>query len=131
MRILIISNRIKDKRGAFGKRVRRLLEERGCQVLFAFGDEAIEMPVDLDAVLVLGGDGTLLEASRKVVELGIPLLGVNLGTLGFLAEVSKKEIVPAMEQLLSGDYRIEERMMLYGRLSRGEEKLHGERALND
>ena len=130
MHFLIFTNRSKDKRNTVTKKAADYLRKNGARVSFR-QEEGSPLPEDLDAVLVLGGDGTLLQASRDVVDPGVPLLGVNLGTLGFLAEVSIEELIPALQRLLSGSYRIEERMMLYGKLMEGEKKVMGERALND
>lgn len=66
----------------------------------------------LDAVVVLGGDGTFLRAAYLARDAGVPLLGVNLGRLGFLAEVERGDVEVAVARLAAGDYRIEERMTL-------------------
>lgn len=66
----------------------------------------------VDAVIVLGGDGTLLHATRLFGANGVPLIGINLGSLGFLTEVKLDEMYAALECLLSGKYEIEERMLL-------------------
>ena len=129
MHFLIFTNKSKDKKNTVTKKAADFLRKNGAEV--SFRKDGSPLPEGLDAVLVLGGDGTLLQASRDVVDPGVPLLGVNLGTLGFLAEVSKEELIPALQRLLSGSYRIEERMMLYGKLMEGEKKVMGERALND
>jgi len=71
-----------------------------------------EMVKQVDVILVLGGDGTLLHAARLVGAAGIPILGVNLGSLGFLTEVKLDEMYPALEGLLSGQYQSEERVLL-------------------
>jgi len=65
-----------------------------------------------DIIVCLGGDGTFLKAARKVYTAGIPILGINLGSLGFLTEVDKNEIDKAAKCLMEGRYEIEERMML-------------------
>ncbi len=70
-------------------------------------------------MIVLGGDGTLLQAARDVVHCRIPLLGINLGTLGFLAEVDRQSVYQALDKLMRGDYEVEERMMLSGTVYRG------------
>jgi len=67
---------------------------------------------EADLVVSLGGDGTLLRAARLVLGLGVPVLGVNLGNLGFLTSVSGAEIETGLRQVLSGDYEIEERTTL-------------------
>lgn len=88
---------------------------------------------DVDCVLVLGGDGTLLQAAVDLADLSIPFLGINLGTLGFLAEVNKDDIEEALSRLLAGEYEIEKRMMLVGFIyGPGDEKeKENTRALND
>lgn len=73
-----------------------------------------EIDQDTDAILVLGGDGTLIQAARDVVDCNIPLLGINLGTLGYLAEIDKNNILQALDALFDDTYEIEERMMLEG-----------------
>jgi NAD+ kinase len=66
----------------------------------------------VDVILVLGGDGTLLHAARLIGETGIPIIGVNLGSLGFLTEVKLDKMYSALEGLLSGHYQMEERVLL-------------------
>ncbi len=65
-----------------------------------------------DFVIAMGGDGTLLRAARYIKESRIPLIGVNLGSLGFLTEIVIDELYPSLEKILSGNYRIEERIVL-------------------
>lgn len=71
-----------------------------------------EMASRVDALLVLGGDGTLLAAAQLLVDHPVPVLGVNFGSLGFLTEVALPELFPALEDLLADRYRSEERRML-------------------
>ena len=85
----------------------------------------------VDAVLVLGGDGTLLQAARLVGSNGIPILGVNLGWLGFLTEVKLEEMYPALEKLLSGQYSWEERVLLNVEVMREQNAVAQYLALND
>lgn len=66
----------------------------------------------IECVIVLGGDGTLVRASRNLVDYRIPLIGVNLGTLGYLCELEKQNILPAIDRLMEDEYQIENRMML-------------------
>lgn len=82
-------------------------------------------------VLVLGGDGTMLSAARALAEAKIPVLGVNLGTLGFLTEVSLSELYPTLEALAKGCCAIEVRSMLHCHLMRGGERIAHFDALND
>lgn len=89
------------------------------------------IPDGTQCILVLGGDGTLLQAARDVVHRGIPLLGMNLGNLGFLAEIDRQSVYPALDKLMEGDFEVEERMMLTGTVYRGEEVIGSDIALND
>ncbi len=76
-------------------------------------------------------NGTLLQAARDVVHKEIPLLGINLGNLGFLAEVNQTSLYSALDQLMADDYEVEERMMLEGRVYRGRKLIGQDIALND
>jgi len=90
-----------------------------------------ELPAQVDLLLVLGGDGTLLSMARLVGDLGVPILGVNLGGLGFLAALTVDELFPALEACLEDGLVIEERMMLAAAVSRQGERLSEYVALND
>jgi NAD+ kinase len=85
----------------------------------------------LDLVVTLGGDGSILRAARMAAQHGVPVLGVNLGRLGFLAELKPDDWQAALPRLLSGEYWIEERMMLYAQYHRGDECRGRYEALND
>ena len=73
-----------------------------------------DIPDDTEAVIVLGGDGTLIQTAGILAPKNIPMIGINLGHLGYLAEVDKEKITPALDRLMSNDHTIEERMMLSG-----------------
>jgi NAD+ kinase len=90
-----------------------------------------DLPGQVDVLVVLGGDGTLLSMARAVGDLGVPILGVNLGGLGFLTATTLDEMLPALEALLAGRLAVEERMMLAARLVRGGQALSEHIALND
>jgi len=92
------------------------------------GIRADTLPAGTDLVIVAGGDGTLLSAARLAGPLGIPILGVNFGGLGFMTELQPEELYTALDRLLRGDYEIEEREALRVRFRRGR-KLLGEFAL--
>ncbi len=86
-----------------------------------------------DALVVLGGDGTLLRAARAVIQVDVPLLGVNLGKIGFLSKVEANELEAVLAQIAEGDYTIDPRMALEGRLLPGGKHEHAavHHALND
>jgi NAD+ kinase len=65
-----------------------------------------------DVLVVLGGDGTFLRAARAVIEVDVPLLGINLGKVGFLSKVEANELEPVLARLVAGEFAIEERMVL-------------------
>jgi len=90
-----------------------------------------EIGQSADLAIVLGGDGTLLHAARRLARHGVPLVGVNQGRLGFLTDLSRKDMILGMEKLLAGEFRPEERMLLDARLYRGETMTCGDIALND
>ncbi len=84
-----------------------------------------------DAVIVLGGDGTMLRAARDFVDESVPLLGVNMGSLGYLSEVERTNVETALINLINGDFFIEERMMLEGNVLRDGQVAAHTIALND
>lgn len=84
-----------------------------------------------DLFIAIGGDGTMLHASRLAREHGIPILGINRGRLGFLADVTPDEMIASVEQVLSGEYARDERMVLEARLTRKSGRSRVAYALND
>ena len=82
-------------------------------------------------VVVLGGDGTMLAAARSVARAGIPILGVNLGSLGFLTEVTLAELYPTLEALEKNQCGVEARSMMHCQLERGGKSVVAYEALND
>jgi NAD+ kinase len=90
-----------------------------------------DLPRIADLLIVLGGDGTLLAASRLENERGVPILPVNLGGLGFLTSVTLEEMYPILEQVFAGRSRTSERVMLDVSVIRGDVLVERHRALND
>ena len=138
----IIANSEKDEGLKVSERVAKYLESKGksCTIRPAsFGNRAPfthytdirTIPDDVECVIVLGGDGTLLQAARDVVSRQIPLLGINLGTLGYLAEIDKDSIEPALNHLIADAYTIERRMMLSGKVYHRGKMVAEDVALND
>ena len=128
-RFYMITNKDKDPEFRVTKKIKAFLESRGrvCRL-----EEDGPMPDGCDCVLVLGGDGTLLKAARDLGENDVPLLGVNLGTLGYLAELDVHMALEGLSGLLShGPAVVEERMMLKGTLYRQGRAVGSDIALND
>ena len=84
-----------------------------------------------DLLLVLGGDGTLLAAARVAAPRGIPILPINMGSLGFLTSFMLEELYPALEDILAGRLTISERVMLHAELQRGDKILDKQTVLNE
>jgi len=108
-----------------------LLDEEGAEATGSPGVARAEVAARADLVIVLGGDGTLLSVARAVSDHPVPILGVNLGTLGFLTEIALDELFAALELVLAGDYRVEKRMRLEVRALRQGVELARFLALND
>ena len=84
-----------------------------------------------DLAIVVGGDGTLLNAARSLAEPGVAVLGVNLGRLGFLVDVSPEDMSLQLQNILDGDFDEEARTLLHATVTRGDEKISASNALND
>lgn len=111
--------------------VRMVERPRQEEEIAALGAEAAEKFNEADLIVVLGGDGTMISAARLIGSNEPSVLGVNYGGLGYLTEQRIEEMIPAVEAVLRGDYRIERRVMLEAELVRGGEIIGGGRVLND
>jgi NAD+ kinase len=138
MRTVVIANFDKSGAEEFQDLIISVLRDRGCEVtgLGYKGNELVDpkpgqsVP-DADLAIVLGGDGTVLYSCRLFAEKPIPVLGVNLGTIGFMAEVVREEWLSAFEKYVRGELGISERLMLSVSVLRGNQLLLRETALND
>ena len=114
---LVVTNKQKDSAFACTNRIRGYLERHGKSCLTETGDVSeLRIPEGVECVIVLGGDGTLLRAARNAADAKVPLIGVNLGTMGYLAEVDSDYLEEALDQLMADDFTRERRMMLSGRV---------------
>ncbi len=107
------------------------LDSETAWILNMEGYSRAHIPSLVDVIVVLGGDGTMLGVARLVGDKGIPILGVNLGGLGFITEVNRDEIFDAVEKALSGSCSVEERIMLTAFVVRHGEKISDFIVLND
>lgn len=138
----IITNEQKDPGFRVTTQIQKYLSEKGARCLvpdhtkrngmvsYKYTD-ASQIPEDTQCVLVIGGDGTLLQASRDLQEKNIPLLGINMGTLGYLAEIEESGVRDALDKLLADEYVVEERMMLEGAAFHNGKQILQDIALND
>lgn len=119
----IVANLQKDKELVLTKQMKAFIEEKNgtCAYFVSEGKKGEEaapkledIPTETECILVLGGDGTLIRAAAKLVQCNIPLIGVNLGTVGYLCELNAKDVFVALERLMQNSCVIEERMLLTG-----------------
>jgi len=106
----------------------RVEHETGCSVTEVPSDK---LAGSVDLILVLGGDGTMIATARMISDHEVPVLGVNFGGLGYLAEFRIEELYSALESILSEEYRLDKRVMLHVDLQRGEDAVTRNRVLND
>ena len=106
----------------------RIEHETGCVVESV---EPAELSRSVDLILVLGGDGTMIATARMIGDAEVPVIGVNYGGLGYLAEFRIEELFSALTAILEGNYKLEARVMLSVELRRGEELVTRNRVLND
>jgi NAD+ kinase len=108
-----------------------LCDEESALATGATGVSREELSACVDLIVAMGGDGTLLSVARATGTRAVPILGINLGTLGFLTEVSVDEMIPALEQVIAGKAKAEPRMRLEVVITRGEDEVARYQALND
>jgi NAD+ kinase len=140
-KIGIVANVAKERSAEYVIRLRNWLSQQGCQV---FLDEAVAVRIGestgleqssladaVDLIVVFGGDGTMLRVARAVCGHSIPILGINIGGLGYLTEVNLNEMIEALEIILKGDFRTEKRMMLDVAVARRGERVGAGTVLNE
>lgn len=137
-KFVIITNMYKDPEFKISNQIAEYIKVKGGSAinLSSFTPEAkrfeeldfTKIPEDTDCIMVLGGDGTMIRIVRKTRMLDIPVIGVNLGTLGYLCELDRENIYTAIDKLIEDQYIVEERLMIKG-YRKNESK--GRTALND
>jgi len=106
-------------------------KELGDQIEHPNSVDRADIPELVDVILVFGGDGTFLGMARLACKYGTPILGINLGGLGFLTEVTVEELYPMMERLIDGNYEVEDRQMLLTTIRREKNIIGAYEVLND
>lgn len=144
-KIVMTPNPYRDRNFKYANMAEKILREAGldARICLAFDvDKSFELPEDIllhdltkelqnaDLLICFGGDGTILHASKAATRAAVPVLGVNIGTMGFMAELESSEL-KELRRLASGDYSTEARMMLHVRVERDGQLLWEEEALND
>ncbi len=144
-KVVMTPNPYRDKNFKFAQQAERILRQSGIEtrICLAFDvDRSFELPSDIrlydleqelkdaDLLICFGGDGTILHSSKAATRMGVPVLGVNIGTMGFMAELESGEM-KELSRLAEGRYTVEERMMLHVTAERDGQILLEEEALND
>jgi NAD+ kinase len=114
-----------------GSAFKFFVEKEMASILKMKGYPRNEIPGRSDIIIVFGGDGTLLSVARLVGDTGVPILGVNLGGLGFITEISRDEVRREIDKVFSGECSFEERIMLLADVTRGRKKVIQHNAFND
>lgn len=107
----IFANEYKDRNLEFSKKIATYIRSKGAKAQILKKGDSFD---GVEVVLVLGGDGTMIRTATMLGKENIPLVGVNLGTLGYLCELEEDTVFPAIDCLMSDDYLLETRMMLTG-----------------
>ena len=123
------------------QRLLQHLEDLGRNILLDESNEGLlagrilypreELGKCCDLVIVIGGDGTLLNAGRTLARFKLPIIGINQGRLGFLTDISSREMIPALNQILQGNFTSEARSLLSAEIWRGKQRIITEDAVND
>ncbi len=138
----LIPNLKKDKTGEITRRLYHYFKEKSIELLLTpectclinehhDGISKDTMAQSADIIVTLGGDGTILKVAREYAPYNVPILGVNLGKKGFLAEIEVEELKEYLDNLIAGRYTIEERMMLDAKVVRHGQEISKFSALND
>ena len=142
-KVFIISNFLKDHDSKVTERISSILESHGisckvnCVASHGGNDDGCpetkreQIDKDTDCIMIVGGDGTLIRAARDLAGIDIPMIGVNLGNLGYLAEIEQDDIEEMIEMIMQEKYRIDSRIMLEGEVFRGNREIYHDIALND
>lgn len=138
----IVPNYSKEAAMKLVNELAAFLEQKECKVLLTYniaeltglkelGVTKYELYSKSDFIIVLGGDGTLLDTGRKAAKFGTPLLGINMGTMGFLAAADGSEATETIEKVLNGEYKIEKRLMLESEIISDTDNPKQYKAVND
>jgi NAD+ kinase len=138
--IAVVYKHGRQDAGEFAKELKAWLEARGVHVFCQENPEDgesqsprsdLDIAADAEAAIVLGGDGTFLSVARALQNRSTPIIGVNLGGLGFLTEISREMCFHDLEEILAGKYEVEERMRLQVSIRRRQREILRQTVLND
>lgn len=144
-KVVMTPNPYRDRNFRYAREAAEILNQAGVETKICLSfdvDPSFELPKDLifsnlteelqsaDALICFGGDGTILHASKAASEAGVPILGVNIGTVGFMAELESSEL-SLLSKLAADEYQLDKRMMLSVKVLREGKEIYSEYALND
>lgn len=138
----VITNPHKDYNLNILNKVKSVLEDNGVQCVTnemrlnseietVYSTNPDDIDNDTDYIVVIGGDGTLIQAARDLKNLDIPMIGINLGHLGYLAEIEQDRLEESLSMMIQGKYKVESRIMLNGSVYRAGKLIYEDISLND
>lgn len=137
-KFFVITNVNKDTELRVTQRIKDYLELKGakCEIFsdnlcLEDAEKRLSIPKETECILVLGGDGTMLQAARENLKTDIPMIGINMGTKGYLTEIEVGSLTEALDCLLQDEYHIESRMMLNGVIHKAGQEMPAMCALNE
>ena len=135
-KVLLLTNRYKDTDGSTTKRVLDFLAAHDVQTVQKKVDRKVKsleesLLTEIDLAVIIGGDGTIMQFANQLSEADIPILGVNRGHMGYLAETDGERVEETLTRILSGDYHVIERMMIEGVIRKEGAITYQQTALND
>ena len=135
-KILIITNRFKDVEQKNTEKVCAFLNAKGVKVQRVLVDRKVtnldeSLLDETDCAIILGGDGTMMQFANQLSKHDIPMLGINLGHMGYLAEVDCNNVEASLNKVISGDYTVQERMMINGMIIKDGNTVIKQNAIND
>lgn len=137
-KFFVITNVNKDTELRVTQRIKDYLELKGakCEIFsdnlcLEDAEKRLSIPKETECILVLGGDGTMLQAARENLKTDIPMIGINMGTKGYLTEIEVGSLMEALDCLLQDEYHIESRMMLNGVIHKAGQEMPAMCALNE
>ena len=133
MKIMLLNNYRKEHTQIMTEKIVGLLEKQNVKTIIDDGHEPYKpcKEKDIDFIIVLGGDGTFLRAVSQYGKTGVPMLGVNMGTVGFYSNTNVEHIEDSVNKLLSGQYHLLEKMLLQAEVIRANELIHTLHGINE
>ena len=138
----MVTNTFKDPNREYSGKICSFLEQHGMHCSgnmyskeivdqgYLYADPA-QVPADTELIIVIGGDGTFIHTAKDLIDLQVPIIGINMGNLGYLTEIDANHYENDLEQLAEGNYHVEDRMLIDGEILRDGQVINRDIALND